>query len=65
MSQTTNGLSPTLTAAHCQTLIAGMQSFYRNPANQAEFEKWHTEKYGHPPRKTSYIQPNPTGEVLL
>lgn len=40
--------------AHCRTLLECIGTFFDDPANQAKFEAWHMEKYGCPPKETSY-----------
>lgn len=44
---------PVITA-HCRGLLEAIGNFFDDPRNQAKFEAWHIEKYGCPPRETSY-----------
>lgn len=41
-------------SAHCWGLLEAIGNFFDDPRNQAKFEAWHIEKYGYPPKETSY-----------
>jgi hypothetical protein len=42
-------------AAHCRSLLNAIGGFFDDPKNQQDYEAWHVERYGYPPREASYI----------
>lgn len=43
-------------AAHCRSLLNAIGNFFDDPEVQRDYEAWHTERYGFPPREASYIE---------
>ena len=42
--------------AHCRTLLNCIGKFFECKDVQRDYERWYTERYGHPPREASYMK---------